>query len=245
MPVKHLFLFCGGTTSRLESKPKPLIKIDGEKTLFAYFIQHMMRNYTVQPDCLSILCDDAQVALYEKETKSIESNFKFNVVGCGQNATTFQKFIWATKNAGNPLDVMHFTYPDIFHSCKVFQKQLLAPNRDRISISATSFTSRFPRLFINPLTNEIRGISNYSSPMPANPVHVFAGDIWGLSATFSNLAQKFLEETEISEPSLEFDFFFWLINNDLAHSVLLKNERFWVDTQSDIERLLLSKGQKS
>lgn len=233
-----MFLFCGGSTSVDDKAPKPLMKIRGEQTLIRYFLDHVQDNYLHQPETIYVLCDTDQVPFYKSELKFSGQSFNLEICACGQTTSTYQKFSWAIENICESKELLHFTYPDIFHSCQSFQKQLYFTPRDLISISATTFSSRFPRLFINPLTNELRGISNYVSPVPANPMHIFAGDLFGNSDLFSALLSEFKNVSTLISPSLEFDFFFWLINNQRAHPVLLKQERFWVDSIRDFERLV-------
>lgn len=241
MIKKHMLLFCGGSSSADSKIPKPLMKVSDDQTLIKYFLDHVRNNYHHQPQKIYLLCDSDQVPLYRKELKLVGQSSQLEICDCGQPTSTYQKFSWALENICETNTLLHFTYPDIFHSCQNFQEQLNSSPGDVISISAATFSSRFPRLFINPLTNELRGISNYVSPAPANPMYIFAGDLWGQFEVFASLLYQFKSKSNLSAPSLEFDYFFWLINNQRARPTLLKQERFWVDSIRDFERLITTK----
>lgn len=109
-------------------------------------------------------------------------------------------------------------------------------------ISAAALTSRFPRLIVDLYNNKIKGISNYSSHVPANPLHVFGGDLWGRLDQLQLLAEEFRLQSNAPSPSLEYDFFFWLINHNKMRCVMLHGERLWIDSVRDINKLLTRTG---
>ena len=134
---------------------------------------------------------------------------------------------------------MQFGYPDIFSFDEYSEpkKEDLESNTS-VHISAAALTSRFPRLIVDVYNNEVRGISNYSSPVPANPLHVFGGDLWGKVSELLTLIVEFKAQVRTPAPSLEYDFFFWLINHKKMRCVMLYGGRIWIDSVRDVHNLL-------
>jgi hypothetical protein len=52
------------------------------------------------------------------------------------------------------------------------------------------------------------------------------------------LIAEFRSQVETLAPSLEYDFFFWLINHKKMRCVMLYGERIWVDSVRDVHQLL-------
>jgi hypothetical protein len=50
--------------------------------------------------------------------------------------------------------------------------------------------------------------------------------------------ERFLLVSEAPAPSLEYDFFFWLINQSKLNCVILNGDRLWVDSQRDLQQLV-------
>ena len=105
-----------------DKAPKPLMKIRGEQTLIRYFLDHVQDNYFHQPKTIYVLCDTDQVPFYKSELKFSGQSFNLEIYACGQTTSTYQKFSWAIENICESKELLHFTYPDIFHSCQSFQK---------------------------------------------------------------------------------------------------------------------------
>jgi NDP-sugar pyrophosphorylase family protein len=74
--------------------------------------------------------------------------------------------------------------------------------------------------------------------MPANPLHVFGGDLWGRKEVLRRFSLQFLEHKYSQKQSLEHDFFFWLINRGQVKSVMLNGEWIHVDSARDVRTLL-------
>jgi hypothetical protein len=105
-------------------------------------------------------------------------------------------------------------------------------------VSAAALKSRFPRLVVGVFSGKPKGVSDYTSRTPANPMHVFGGDIWRKVDELRELAQQFMLTTGDSAPSLEYNFFFWLINRRKMQCVLVHRDRLWMDSIRDVQRLL-------
>lgn len=237
-----LFLFCGGPAYDSEGRPKPLIKIREGRSLLVHFLLYMQRHRPSMPASVTLLCDDGQEAALRAEVESLAYPVPIHIQPCGPHANTFEKLLHALRTIVDRQSPVQFGYPDIFFD------EFSEPTRDALNsdasvyISAAALTSRFPRLIVDVYNNKIKGISNYSSPVPANPLHVFGGDLWGRADQLLALVEEFRAEERAPSPSLEYDFFFWLINHNKMNCVMLHGKRMWIDSIRDINLLLARTG---
>lgn len=236
----HLFLFCGGAAIDNTGRPKPLMQISDGISLLIQFLKHIENNRSKNYSCITLLCDDGQEATIADNLRTLlEYPAAINIQTCGPHAKTLEKFEQALNAIGNDKTFVQFGYPDIFYFGELtpfvheFPKDLTS-----VHISAAPLTSRFPHLIVDTYNNEIKGISNYNSPVPANPMHVFGGDLWGYANELLKLVKEFNSQTDVSIATLEYDFFFWLINQKKMKSVILYGERIWVDSPRDVKKLL-------
>ncbi len=239
-----LFLFCGGPAIYGEGVPKPLMKVSEGCTLLMYFLSHLVERNTPLPSSIHLLCDEGQKTAFENEVQKFVAPVPICVEECSASASTFEKFEHALANVSDQHAWVQFGYPDIFFFGENAQPYFdVEASNACVQISAVPLTSRFPRLFVDIYNNQVKGISNHTAPVPANPMHVFGGDLWGKCAELMALVKEFKATANIEQPSLEYDFFFWLINQKKMKSVLLYGERLWVDSNRDIQKLLLRKTQ--
>lgn len=236
-----LYLFSGGPAFGSEGLPKPLMKVDNGRSLLVHFLLHLVEHREVLPPVITLLCDDGQEAALAKELSDLSYPVPIKVQACGPNASTFEKLFSALKANENSRAVVQFAYPDIFSLDRSFEPNSRDVNDDTpVHISAASLTSRFPRLIVDIYSGDVKGISNYTSSVPANPLHVFGGDLWCRADKLLSLAAEFRSQVEGRAVSLEYDFFFWLINQGKVTCKLIHGERLWIDSFRDI-KLLLSK----
>lgn len=239
---KTLFLFCGGPAIDSSDVPKPLMKVTETQSLLACYLQHLEKQ-SDKPESLTLLCDDGQQAAILAEVESLKYSIPISVKSCGLESSTFEKFSHALKEVEGSDSAIRFGYPDIFFFGDHISPPTQAIESEKsIHISAAPITSRFPRLMIDIYTGEVKGISNYTSVVPANPMHVFAGDIWGKASQLSKLKNDFQSQENHENPTLEYDFFFWLINHQKVHCVMLHGDRLWVDSQRDVRQLRIKMG---
>jgi hypothetical protein len=234
-----LFLFCGGPAIDSYGHPKPLMKIHKERTLLTHFLLYLQFYRRSLPQKIILLCDDGQKDSIQSEINNLNYPREICIETSGSNTNTFKKFCHALGKISHNKSVVQFGYPDIFSFDKFAEPKMedLESNA-MVCISTAVLTSRFPRLAVDIYNSEVRGISNYTSPVPANPLHIFGGDLWGRSDYLFSLADKFLHETKLQNPSLEYDFFFWLINLKKMSCVIQYGERLLVDSIRDINQLL-------
>jgi hypothetical protein len=234
-----LYLFCGGAAHDNEGRPKPLIQVCEGRSLLKHFLRHKEKCSLQPPKSITLLCENGQETIISREIEGFDFPVPIDVEPCGYNSSTFEKFCRALKIAPDPLAVVQFGYPDIFTfgecSEPIFTE---VKGNDIVFVSAASISSRFPRLILDIYKNKVRGISNYASPVPANPLFVFGGDIWGRVDILRSLVERFLLVSEAPAPSLEYDFFFWLINQNKMSCIILNDERLWVDSQRDLQQLV-------
>jgi hypothetical protein len=237
-----LFLFCGGPAHDTEGRPKPLMKIREGRSLLVHFLLYLKLHRPSMPASVTLLCDDGQEAAMQAEVDGLSYPVPIHIQACGPHANTFEKFSQALRKTADREAVVQFGYPDIFFDEFSEPNQEALESDASVHISAAALTSRFPRLIVDVYNNKIKGISNYSSPVPANPLHVFGGDLWGRVDQLQVLVEEFRLQAAVSSPSLEYDFFFWLINHDKMQCVMLHGERLWIDSVRDVNQLLTRTG---
>ncbi|MBK6005373.1 hypothetical protein JJB11_04665 [Ramlibacter ginsenosidimutans] len=239
-----LFLFCGGPAYDGEGRPKPLMKIREGRSLLVHFLLYLKQHRaSSMPASVILLCDDGQEAAIQAALNGLSYPVPIHIRACGPRANTFEKFSRALDEAADRRALVQFGYPDIFSFDEFSEPALGAlESGSSVHISAAALTSRFPRLIVDIYNNRIKGISNYTSPVPANPLHVFGGDLWGRVDQLRALVQEFRSQAAAPSPSLEYDFFFWLINHDKMSCVMLHGERMWIDSIRDVNQLLARMG---
>lgn len=241
-----LYLFCGGAAIYGKGRPKPLMKIREDRSLLVHYLIYMKHQRLNMPESIILLCDDDQEGEINAEISNLTYPVPIHILACGQQPNTFEKLCRALHGNEDSNRVVQFGYPDIFSFDEFAEPQTEALlSEASVHISAAALTSRFPRLIVDVYNNKIRGISNYTSPVPANPLHVFGGDLWGRIDQILTLAKEFQDQAVRAHPSLEYDFFFWLINHNKMQCLLLHGEQLRVDSMRDVYQLLDRTGHVS
>ena len=234
----NLFLFCGGLPIDFSGVPKPLMKVFRDKTLIKFYLEYL-ESKKILPDTVTLLYEVDQKNNFLNEFSNFKYPIPIRLLECEKSSSTFDKLLTALENHEGKMDFLHFSYPDIFCFGNTPQLERFDPFfHEGIAITVATLTSRFPRLIVDVYNNDIRGISNYASQMPANPLHVFGGDFWGREDVVRSLCHQFLEYKHPQSLSLEFDFLFWLINRRQLKSMLLDGDWLLVDSARDFRRLL-------
>jgi NDP-sugar pyrophosphorylase family protein len=229
--MEVLALFCGGPAIYDDGVPKPLRRVGGA-TLIEQYLRH---GLTRQVDAVVLLCDASYASAFA--TIATQSSVPTTVSSTPDGASTFERarhFLEEAELA--PDDMVHLAYPDVFTSFPLDVPSDVDLSR-RLLISTTTLTSRFPRFFVDPYTNAIRGISVHTSQVPANPIHIFGGDVLGQAALLEGLMGRFAAATDNPMPMLEADFFAWAINESLAESLPLYGAWQQIDSPRDITAL--------
>ena len=233
-----LFLFCGGLPFDEGGKPKPLMQVANGMSLIRCYLETLQLK-SDRPKTITLLCDSEHLAMYTSELKDFNCFVPIAILSCESGSTTLEKFYIALKAHQDSERILHFSYPDIFFFGDSPGFVELGDHFDRgVAISVATLTSRFPGLLVDVYSNEVRGISDHTSLMPPNPQYVYGGDLWGRRSTLSNLANEFQSIESNIVPSLEYDFFFWLVNRRLVKPLMLCGEWLLVDSVRDVRRLL-------
>ena len=230
-----LVLFCGGP-SIYGGAPKPLQKLRSGETLIERYLGHLESS---SPREIVLLVDQAFEGAYDSVVKDLKYPAEITTLACADNSSTLNKLQTFLKS-GYPSDrnVM-FSYPDIFVIGEIDVPAATdARLLDSVFISFTPVFSRFPRLVVDTYDNSVRGISNHSSLLPANPLHVFGGHLLARASLINTLLEIFLSEVGLSAPSLEFDMFFWLINSTRILSMPIYGRWIQADSLREIETIL-------
>jgi len=238
MKNQDLFLFCGGQAVDSAGGPKPLMKIAEDKSLIQYYLEHLDKGKNT-PNRVTLLCDYGQKKEFTTDLGALKFSYSIEILESNEGSSTFDKLLIALETRDGESEFLHFSYPDIF-----FFGDSPIPNgadsffNDGVAISVATLTSRFPRLVVDIYGNNIKGISDHTSLMPANPLHVFGGDLWARKSILRQLIREFLQNNTTYKPSLEYDLFFWLVNQARVRSLMMYGDWLLVDSARDIRRLI-------
>ncbi|WP_006247515.1 hypothetical protein [Mycolicibacterium tusciae] len=226
-----IVLFCGGPPI-YSGVPKPLQTLRTGETLLERFLRHIEPRV---PDDVVILSDAAFATDYEAVAARLEYRAALRVHACTDGSTTLTK-LSEFLNSGYPADrVVEFSYPDVFVSGDIVTPADDDPRLgDGVFISYAPIVSRFPRLVVDAYEGAIKGISNHTSPVPANPLHVFGGHLVARVGVIRSLLEAFQAEPMPPSPSLEYDMFYWLINTSRMHAMAIGGRWMQADSPREI-----------
>ena len=233
--IDALVLFCGGPPI-YGGAPKPLQKLCTGETLIERYLSCVN---PLEYSEVVLLVDQAFEDDYIAMLAVINYASEITTLACADNSTTLTKLRTFLKSGYPAERTVMFSYPDMF-----VIGEIDAPNStdsrfaDSVFISFTPVVSRFPRLVVDAYDNTVRGISNHTSPIPANPVHVFGGHLLVRAGLMNNLVDTFLSEVRLPAPSLEFDMFFWLINAARMHAIPIYGRWIQADSPRAVETIL-------
>ena len=233
--IDTLILFCGGPPI-YGGSPKPLLKLRTGQTLLEHYLFYIKVRV---PKNIVLLVDQSFESDYKCIVNELSYPASIATLPCASDSSTFVKLQTFLKS-GYPKDrTVMFSYPDIFVIGELDSPTDLEDSlSENVFISFTPVFSRFPRLVVDPYGGAVRGISNHTSPTPANPLHVFGGHLLVRVGLMENLVDTFLAEVDITAPSLEFDMFFWLINTSRMLSMPIYGRWIQADSPRELEAIL-------
>lgn len=235
MITDDLILFCGGP-SIYGGAPKPLQRLRTGHTLIEHYLTHTQAH---APRNITLIVDRSFETAYSSLVNRLNYPSKIKILACDDGSSTFSKLKTYLNTSISEKSIVTFSYPDIFIIGKID-----IPNdsderfEESVFISSTPILSRFPRLVIDPYAHTVRGISNHVSPMPANPLHIYGGHLVVRVSLIKRLISDFLDESMSTEPSLEFDMFYWLTNTARLFSIPIDGRWIQADSPRDIEAIL-------
>lgn len=229
-----LCLFCGGNYG-LDGMPKPLVRFGEGNTLLWYYLKHIEQVSKKLPDEIILLCDDDHENHFLTEASLSSFGSIIQVIKCGNGSSTFQKVIKFLSDFESEESIVELSYPDIFDfELPDIELDVL---RSNIIISSANIKSRFPRMSIDIYTNTVNGITDYTSPVPSNPLYVYGGHVFSYLTKLKNLVDEFTSNYNTKDPNFEYDFLFWLINKKILHSTSIQSSHLLIDSNRDFEKI--------
>ena len=225
-----LLLLAGGPPS-YQGLPKPLQLLPTGEPLLALYLRTIC--YESSQETI-ILHEDACSDQISRIAKHSTSSTNTSLFSCRDNTSTLQKLLLYLKTNTEESHLL-ISYPDIF-----LGGSLLLPSitdcrySDSVFVSFIPVQPRFSRLLIDPYNQSIRGISLHKSPLPANPFHIYGGHIAANSTVLYRLLTIFISQSPHVSPSLEYDFFFWLINQSKLYSMAIDGSWHHADSSREI-----------
>jgi hypothetical protein len=229
--TKTLFLFCGGErTYNGERSPKPLIRLANKKTLLETYLFTLGSEF-----------DDIRFIVEKKHSEQFKrvltelpksNNCELEVFLVENETSTFQKFGAVIDESS--FENACFSYPDIFTDPSFWNDLSFS----ELFITTTPVRTRFPRVYSSPFNNIVKGVSRYTSRMPANPHLIFAGTFGGSYNNIKNALNLFATNLDGASVSFEVDFLDYC-----AGAGLLRYKDYydsWViaDSERDFENIV-------
>jgi NDP-sugar pyrophosphorylase family protein len=226
-----LFLFCGGErTYNGERSPKPLIRLANKKTLLETYLYTLCSKF----DDIRLIVEKKHSEQFKKALTELPklNSSKLEIFVVENETSTFQKFE-AVMDESRFKDAC-FSYPDIFTDASFWNDLSFA----ELFITTTPVRTRFPRVYSSPFNNIVKGVSRYTSRMPANPHLIFAGTFGGSYDNIKNALDSFTTNLDKASVSFEVDFLDYC-----AGAGLLRYRDYydsWViaDSERDYEQII-------
>jgi hypothetical protein len=233
--IDSLILFCGGPPI-YGGSPKPLQKLRTGQTLLERYLFHIKARV---PKDIVLLVEESFESDYRRVVNELNYPASIRILACASDSSTFGKLQDFLKSDYPKDHIVMFSYPDIFVIGDIDKPAITDDSlSENVFISFTPVFSRFPRLVVDTYGSAVRCISNHSSPMPANPLHVFGGHLLVRVGLMENLVDTFLAEVDMTAPSLEFDVFSWLINTSHMLSMPIYGRWIQADSPRELEAIL-------
>ena len=227
--MDSIYLFCGGSKNYIDGKSKPFQKFGSDRELVLTHYHHIKKYY----DKVTYIVEEDEVDFFTEALISISNDI--NIFIAKKETTTLQKL----HEVINTIDEEYasFSYPDIFCSPDFWQ---VSKDKD-FTITRISISSRFPRIYSDIFNDTVKGISNYQSPVPANPHYIFGGKF---DFNVKEL-KSFILNFDIENNNLEVDFLDDLALKKNIHAKTVFEEWFNIDSDRDYVNMMNCYGYSS
>ena len=232
--MTELVLFCGGPADYQGGVPKPMQVVNGDQTLLELYLSC---PFALDFDRITLLCETSQVDMFRIAIEEFNTTVEFLISESADNSSTFEKLSAFVASRTESEQQVVFSYPDVFY----FDSVPCDGDFDyssEVSISVRAFTSRFPRLVLEPFANRARSISMHRSHVPANPVHLFAGHLVARINVLASLIEDIVDISIMPSVSLEFDFFQELISRGIVNTIGLESAWVQADGPRDLKQIV-------
>lgn len=219
--MASLILFCGGEKIYGEKNPKPLMSYN-DKTLI---VEYLNRIQTSSFESIVLLVENQDYKNFE-----FIATFKnLKILSVEDKSSTLQK---VRKMLNENYDDIHenifFSYPDIIYEQEIF----IHTFDSSLNLKITPLKSRFPEIIRDRFSENIKGITIFDSPVPANPTFIFAGVAAIKKDILKNQLKDFILRSE-ADGNFEVDFFQFMIDQNLAKYQIYSGKWKTIDSKKD------------
>jgi hypothetical protein len=227
--MDSIYLFCGGNRSHINDKSKPLQKFVADKELVLIHYEHIKSYFNK----ITYIVEENEISLYSEILANLGNNV--HIFRANNHTTTLQKLYEVTNIMSE--EFASFSYPDIFCGKDFWQ----ISKEQSFTISRVSIKSRFPRIFSDIFTENVKGISNYQAQVPANPHYIFGGKF---DFNVKEL-QSCLSGFDIQNKNLEIDFLDDLALAKTIYAKTVFDDWFNIDSDRDFINMINRYGNSS
>jgi len=161
---KKIFVFCGGPKLYNDAS-KGLSKFDSDTPLF---VRHCNSLKNIFQEII-YLVNDCETSKFQKISKDYSLQ-GVSFIPFLESSSTFDNFTEILFSYTNEA-YLWFTYVDIFAQQSFWDDCSSLCSHIKI----VPFKSRFPKVFLEPFTENVKGVSSYISNVPANTDYIFGG----------------------------------------------------------------------
>ena len=224
--MASLILFCGGEKIYGGNNPKPLMSHNDKILIVEYLNKIKNSNF----NSIFLLVENEDYKNFEFLTafKNLE------ILRVEDQSSTLQK---VKKILNENYDDIHenifFSYPDIIYDQEIF----IHTFDSSLDLKITPLKSRFPEIIRDRFSDNIKGITIFDSPVPANPTFIFAGVAAIKKAVLKKQLKDFVARNGV-DTNFEVDFFQFMIDQNLAKYQIYSGKWKTIDSIKDFLQYL-------
>ena len=220
--MTSLYLFCGGESYSGSGQSKPLDKIGRGMPLVSYHYEHVRAHFQK----IVYLVEVHEIDLYKRLLPTGNST-QVNLIPVPQGSTTLEKlrvsaYFMDEKKAS-------VSYPDIFSS-DIFWQDF---DFDNFRLLQVPIKSRFPRVYTDNFVDQVKGVTNYQSRVPANPHFIFGGKFDFNVKNLHRMLKSYNDDSSNKKQGLEISFFDFVAQHESMQVKTIYDPWFHVDSERD------------
>ncbi len=227
--ISNLVLFCGGEAIYQNKKPKPLDLMPNSLSVLENYLRQ--KHLEIIPKITILAEEEFYVEIKEKIESSNDNLREISVLSVPNESSTFSKTKRFLSQISTIEDTILFTYPDIFYFGSWANLLSSEDLNSGMRISGLFLQSRFPEITFNPYVGRVLSITLRTKRIPANASTIYAGHFIARREDLESSINLFeSEHKDITNASLEGDFFKFLVSAGKLHVCLL--EEAWIKADS-------------
>ncbi len=231
--MTSLYLFCGGESYSGSGQSKPLDKIGGSMPLVSCHYEHVKAHFQK----IVYLVEVHEIDLYKRFLPT-RSSTQVKLIPVPQGSTTLDKLIISADFMDEKKASV--SYPDIFSSDIFWQ----GFDFESFRLLQVPVKSRFPRVYTDNFSDQVRGVSDYQSRVPANPHFIFGGKFDFNVENLRHMLRSYDVGASNKKRGLEVGFFDFIAQHESMQVKTIYDPWFHVDNERDYKLMSEVYGQE-